>query len=114
MSKFRINIVLIALFVFVIGLGIMILLYSALHPEAGKETTNQFVLGALIGLLGSAITGLVGLGTTLLSEGEPNQDDRRHRRCGRDRRNRQRDGEQSQAEVTRAEAGQESEDLRTE
>ena len=42
----------------------MCLCYVAI---AGEET-SQFVIGALIGLLPTGITGLVGLGTTLLNE----------------------------------------------
>ena len=36
-----------------------------------KESQSQFVIGALVGLLGSGLTGLAGLGTTLMNEGTP-------------------------------------------
>ena len=46
--------------------GIIWLTYTALTQSVGGN--NQFVIGALIGLLPTGITGLVGLGTTLLNE----------------------------------------------
>ena len=44
-----------------------ILVTIVMTVKSGGEN-NQFIVGALIGLLGSGITGLAGLGTTLLTE----------------------------------------------
>lgn len=64
-TRVRINILVIALFIALVCAGILIVIALAIL----KGGNNQFVIGALIGLLGSGITGLAGLGTTLLTEG---------------------------------------------
>lgn len=64
-STVRINILVIALLIAAVCFGILVTI--VLTVRAGGEN-NQFIVGALIGLLGSGITGLAGLGTTLLTE----------------------------------------------
>ena len=69
MPKFttiRINILVIAFLIAAVCFGILVTIVMTVR--AGAEG-NQFIVGALIGLLGSGITGLAGLGTTLLTEG---------------------------------------------
>ena len=61
----RLNILIIAFFIALICLGIIILLWR----ELSNPNANEFVLGAMIGLLGTGLTGLAGLGTTLISDG---------------------------------------------
>ena len=60
----RINILVIAFLIALVCVGILILICIAM-PKASE---NQFVIGALIGLLSSGLTGLAGLGTTLISD----------------------------------------------
>ncbi len=64
----RLNILLISAFVWIVCLGIITLIGIAVTRGTGDDN-NQFVIGALVGLLGSGITALAGLGTTLLNEG---------------------------------------------
>ena len=71
MTPVRLNLLLIALLIAALNGGIMWLCYTAittLDGNSGKEST--FILGALIGLLPTGITGLVGLGTTLLNDSQ--------------------------------------------
>ena len=62
----RWNLLIIALLIAALNGGIIFLTYTAITQSG--EADNQFVTGALIGLLPVGITGLVGLGTTLLNE----------------------------------------------
>ena len=62
----RWNLLIVAALIAVLNGGIIWLTYTALTQSVGGN--NQFVIGALIGLLPTGITGLVGLGTTLLNE----------------------------------------------
>ena len=64
MTPLRLNLLCIAGLIAVLNVGIMCLCYMAI---TGEEV-SEFVIGALIGLLPTGITGLVGLGTTLLNE----------------------------------------------
>ena len=64
MTPLRINILAIAFLIALVCLGIIILL----GRELGNPNANDFVLGALIGLLGTGLTGLAGLGTTLIND----------------------------------------------
>lgn len=68
-TRSRINLVAIALFIYLIYGGIVLLIYQVL-PQAAN---NQLVVGALIGLLRVGHTGLAGLGTTLVNEGDSNE-----------------------------------------
>ena len=65
-AQFRPNIIIIAFFVFLVCGGICVLIWKSL----ALDPDDKFVVGALIGLLGSGITGLAGLGTTLVSENQ--------------------------------------------
>lgn len=64
MTPLRVNLLLIALLITALNGGIICLCYVAIT----RDGVSQFVIGALIGLLPTGITGLVGLGTTLLNE----------------------------------------------
>ena len=64
-STVRVNILVIAILIAAVCGGILVTIVVTV--KSGGEN-NQFIIGALIGLLGSGITGLAGLGTTLLSE----------------------------------------------
>ena len=55
--------------------GIIFIILKALTMEASDASTSAFIIGALIGLLGSGITGLASLGTTLLNDTKSNQRD---------------------------------------
>ena len=68
LTPVRLNLLIIALMITALNLGIMFLCYKAI---TGKDV-SEFVIGALIGLLPTGITGLVGLGTTLLNENREN------------------------------------------
>ena len=68
-SQVRVNILLIATWIFLVCMGICLLIGKAIASTGDQ----QFVVGALIGLLGSRITGLAGLGTTLVTEAPPVQ-----------------------------------------
>ena len=62
----RLNLLIVAFLIAALNGGIIFLTYIAITNSSGSD--NQFVIGALIGLLPTGITGLVGLGTTLLNE----------------------------------------------
>ena len=60
------NLIIVAVLIAILNAGIMGLTYVAITQDENND--NQFIVGALIGLLPTGITGLVGLGTTLLNE----------------------------------------------
>ena len=60
------NLMIIAFLIAALNGGIVYLAYAAITGSVAGS--NQFIIGALIGLLPTGITGLVGLGTTLLNE----------------------------------------------
>ena len=60
----RWNLIIIVLAIAGLSGGIIFLTHAAITQEGD----NQFITGALIGLLPTGITGLVGLGTTMLTE----------------------------------------------
>ena len=62
----RMNLIIVAVLIAILNAGIMGLTYVAITQDGNND--NQFIIGALIGLLPTGITGLVGLGTTLLNE----------------------------------------------
>ena len=63
--KLRLNILIIALFVFFLGAGILgTLLVTIMKGGSG----NDFVIGALIGLLGTGLTALTSLGNNILEK----------------------------------------------
>ena len=64
----RANILLIASFLFVVSVAIVFLIGGALMKNGAPSGDEKFIIGTLIGLLGSGITGLAGLGTTLVSD----------------------------------------------
>ena len=64
--KIRFNLLFIAALIASLNGGIIFLTFVAI--TGGDADKNQFVIGALIGLLPTGITGLVGLGTTLLND----------------------------------------------
>ena len=68
----RWNLMIIATMIAALSGGIIFLTYAAI-TQGGE---NQFITGALIGLLPTGITGLVGLGTTLLNERRSNSRNR--------------------------------------
>ena len=68
----RWNLIIVALLIAALNGGIIFLTYVAI-TQGGE---NQFITGALIGLLPTGITGLVGLGTTLLNERRSNSRNR--------------------------------------
>ena len=61
------NLIIVAVLIAILNAGIMGLTYVAITQDGNND--NQFIVGveALIGLLPTGITGLVGLGTTLLN-----------------------------------------------
>ena len=63
-TPIRLNLIVIAALIALLNAGIMYLAYVAIT----QEDVSEFIVGALIGLLPVGITGLVGLGTTLLNE----------------------------------------------
>ena len=68
-TPIRLNLLIIAVFIALLNGGIMVLCGIAIVSFSGDSATSStFVLGALIGLLPTGITGLVGLGTTLLND----------------------------------------------
>ena len=64
LTAIRLNILVIALLITCITFGLIAVLWKAL----GQPGDNSFIIGALIGLVGGGITGLVSLGTTLLND----------------------------------------------
>ena len=68
----RWNLIIIATMIAGLSGGIIFLTYAAIKQEG----ENQFITGALIGLLPTGITGLVGLGTTMLTERRRNSRNR--------------------------------------
>ena len=68
LTPVRLNLLIIALLIAVLNAGILFLCYIAI---TGEEV-SEFVVGALLGLLPTGITGLVSLGTTLLNENREN------------------------------------------
>lgn len=71
MTPFRLNLIIIAVLITGVCVGIIVLIGKAmtlLSGEGGDSTTGAFIVGAFIGLLGSGITGLTSLGTTLLND----------------------------------------------
>ena len=70
--RVRLNILVIALFVFLTIGGIVGILIYALSQGG---TDNDFVIGALIGLLGTGIISLTSLGNNILEkDGKPTPD----------------------------------------
>lgn len=67
-APIRLNILIIATLIFLVCVAIALLIGKAIMQSNGDDSTTAFVIGALIGLLGSGITGLAGLGTTLVNE----------------------------------------------
>lgn len=77
-SQIRPNIVILAILVAAICGGILYLLSLSFEPqpEGNKNTTNyDFVAGALIGLLGAGISGLVAIASNLTENGNDNKND---------------------------------------
>ena len=73
--KLRPNILTIATFLFLLVVGILVILGVVLWK--GK-TGNDFVTGALIGLLGTGLTALTSLGNNILEkDNSPNKRDDR-------------------------------------
>ena len=62
----RWSLMIIAFLISALSAGIIFLTYTAITESSAGG--NQFVIGALIGLLPTGIAGLVALGTTLLNE----------------------------------------------
>lgn len=75
MTPFRLNLIIIATLIAGICGGILFVILKALTMETSEASTSAFIIGALIGLLGSGITGLASLGTTLLNDTKSNQRD---------------------------------------
>ena len=74
-ATLRPNLLIIAGLIAFLSSGIVVLIAITVtsSPEsvAGKEAAdNNFIVGALIGLLGSGLTGLSALGTTLANEND--------------------------------------------
>ncbi len=69
--RWRKNILLIAGFVFFLGVGIIAMLFVATWQ--GKENSD-FVTGALIGLLGTTITALTAIGNNILEKDKQDED----------------------------------------
>ena len=73
------NVLLIATFVTLICGGILYLLYQSFQPPPEGNTTNyDFVAGALIGLLGAGISGLVSIASNLSEKNSGKSDDREY------------------------------------
>ena len=64
-TPIRLNVLLIAAGILTIGLGILVLIPRILEM---KIDDGPLIIGTLLGLLGSCITGLSGLGTTLMND----------------------------------------------
>ena len=79
-AEIRPNILIIAGLIFLVCMGIVALIgiaiLNATTGKAGDSSTTAFVIGALIGLLGAGLTGLAGLGTTLVTEKPSNDQDK--------------------------------------
>ena len=75
MTPFRLNLIIIAAFIAGISGGIIFLISKAMTSLGDDSSTGAFMIGALIGLLGSGITGLASLGTTLLTDSKSNKND---------------------------------------
>ncbi len=73
MTPFRLNWIIIATLIGGICGGIIFIILMALTIEASDASMSAFIIGALIGLLGSRITGLASLGSTLLNGTKSNQ-----------------------------------------
>ena len=73
MTPFRLNLIIIAGFIAGISGGIIFLISKAMMSINDDSSTGAFIIGALIGLLGSGITGLTSLGTTLLNDSKSNR-----------------------------------------
>ena len=68
--KLRYNILLIALGVFILSAGIIgILAYSV-----GSGKGNDFLMGALLGLIGTSLTALTSLGNNILEKDNTTND----------------------------------------
>ena len=67
----RPNILLLATFVFVVVIGLVITLANL----ATRDSSDEFLKGALVGLIGTGITALTALGNNIL-EKDSSEDDR--------------------------------------
>ena len=65
MTPIRLNLLLIAAGILAIALGILNLIPNILEMDIDD---GPLIIGTLLGLLGSCITGLSGLGTTLMND----------------------------------------------
>ncbi len=75
-GQIRPNILLLAGLVTFICLGILYLLRLSFDPAPmGNQTNYDFVAGALIGLLGAGISGLVAIASNLTENGNDNNKD---------------------------------------
>ena len=66
MTPIRLNLLLIAAGILAIAIGILKLIPVILEMDSRD---GPLIIGTLIGLLGGCITGLSGLGTTLMNDG---------------------------------------------
>ena len=64
MTPVRFNLLVIAILIAVLNGGILYLCYVAFT----SDKVSDFVAGVVVGLIPTGITGLVGLGTTLLND----------------------------------------------
>ena len=70
-SSIRPNILLLATFVFVVVIALVVTLLSL----ATRDSSDEFLKGALVGLIGTGITALTALGNNIL-EKDSSEDDR--------------------------------------
>ncbi|MCY3542492.1 MAG: hypothetical protein OXH22_00385 [Chloroflexi bacterium] len=69
MTPIRVNLLIIAGLIAIICFGLIYVLIQALNSSSGNdESSNSFIMGAVIGLIGGGITGLTSLETTLLND----------------------------------------------
>ena len=70
-GSLRPNILLLATFVFVVVIALVITLFNL----ATRDSSDEFLKGALVGLIGTGITALTALGNNIL-EKDSSEDDR--------------------------------------
>ena len=71
-SSLRPNILLLATFVFVVVIALVVTLFNL----AARDSSDEFLKGALVGLIGTGITALTSLGNNILEKDSSQENDR--------------------------------------
>ena len=69
-SSLRPNILLLATFVFVVVIALVVTLFNL----AARDSSDEFLKGALVGLIGTGITALTSLGNNILEKDSSEND----------------------------------------